>query len=831
MPVTTGMIRLEPLRKRKQAIMTTQTLAVPELRHGRDGSAFALPAHSPRVWDEGLVLRVCLSLTLAFAAAVSSARADALADSRSKVKVQPVVPLKAHAFALQDVRLLDGPFKHAMELDQAYLLSLDTESLLHTFRVNAGLPSDAKPLGGWEEPKSEVRGHFVGHYLSACALMFASTGDQRLKDKGHAVVAGMAACQAEVGNGYLSAYPEEFFDRVEAQKPVWAPYYTLHKIYAGLMDMHVYGDDPQALDVCRKFADWVIARNGRLSDEQMQKMLGNEHGGMNETLANLYGLTGDEKYLKIAQRFNHLAVIGPAAHCEDQLTGLHANTQIPKFVGTAREYELTGDEGLKTASTFFWDTVAKERSYVIGGHSDGEHFSPKEKLSQALGPSTTETCNTYNMLKLTRHLFCWDPQAAYADFYERALYNHILASQHPESGMMCYYVPLRSGAHKAYNAPLDSFWCCTGTGVENHAKYGDSIYFHDGDRTLYVNLFIASELNWQARGLKLRQETKYPEQPASRLTLTCEPPCELSLRIRHPWWATSGLSLQVNGQPQAVSSQPGSYAVLTRTWKTGDTVDLALPFTLRTEGFRDNPQRFAFLHGPLVLCAQVDLGKPYPAIVAEENRVLASLRPVADQPSTFTGPAEIFRRAGETAGPGVTLEPFYKLHGNRHYVVYWDAFTPAQWQAKEAAYQLELAQQRELDARTIDAVQPGEEQNERDHKLQGERHGSGDFGGHKWRHAPNGWFSWEVKVLPDQPQELRVTYWGSDVGRVFDVLVDGEKLATQRLNNNRPDQLYDEVQPLPESLTRGKQHVTVRFQAHPGNTAGGVFGLRVMRRK
>ncbi|MCY2986826.1 MAG: glycoside hydrolase family 127 protein, partial [Planctomycetota bacterium] len=520
-----------------------------------------------------------LSLTLAFAACVQSAHADALADSRSKVKVRPVVPLKAQAFALQDVRLLDGPFKQALELDLQYLLSLDTDRLLHAFRVNAGLPSAAKPLGGWEEPKSEVRGHFVGHYLSACALMYASTGDQRLKEQGRAVVAGMAECQAKLGNGYLSAYPENFFDRVEAQKPVWAPYYTLHKIYAGLMDMHVYCDDPQALDVCRKFADWVIARNGQLTDEQMQKMLGNEHGGMNETLANLYGLTGDEKYLKIAQRFNHLAVIGPASQREDKLTGLHANTQIPKFVGTAREYELTGEDGLKTASTFFWDTVAKERSYVIGGHSDGEHFSPKEKLSQALGPSTTETCNTYNMLKLTRHLFCWDPQAEYADFYERALYNHILASQSPESGMMCYYVPLRSGSQKNYNSPLDAFWCCTGTGVENHAKYGDSIYFHDGDKSLYVNLFIASELNWKARGLKLRQETKYPDEPASRLTLTCEQPHELSLRIRHPWWATAGLKICVNGQPQSLASQPGSYALVTRTWKTGDTVELAMPFT------------------------------------------------------------------------------------------------------------------------------------------------------------------------------------------------------------------------------------------------------------
>ncbi|MDH4241427.1 MAG: glycoside hydrolase family 127 protein, partial [Phycisphaerae bacterium] len=533
------------------------------------------------------------------------AQADALADSNSRV--QAVIPLKAKAFRLQDVRLLEGPFKHAMELDQRYLLSLDVDRLLHTFRLNAGLPSSAKPLGGWEEPKGELRGHSVGHYMSACAMMYASTGDERLKEKGNAVVTGLAQCQAKIGSGYLSAYPEEFFDRVEARKRVWAPYYTLHKIYAGLLDMYVYCDNQQALEVCKKFADWVIARNEPLSEERMQKMLDTEHGGMNEVLANLYGLTGEQKYLTIAQRFNHMAVIGPASKREDKLTGLHANTQVPKFIGTARQYELTGQEWLKTASTFFWDTVVNERSYVIGGHSDGEHFSPKEKLSEALGPSTTETCNTYNMLKLTRHLFCWEPRAEYADYYERALYNHILASQNPQTGMMCYYVPLRSGSQKTYNNPFNSFWCCTGTGIENHAKYGDSIYFHD-DENLWVNLFIASELNWGDKGLRIFQETKYPRQARTKLVFRCKQPVRLNLNIRHPYWAVSGFEIRVNGRRVPDSSSPGSYAVVSSTWKGGDMVDVKMPFSLRTEGFRDNPKRIAFMNGPLVLCAEVEAG-------------------------------------------------------------------------------------------------------------------------------------------------------------------------------------------------------------------------------
>ncbi len=746
--------------------------------------------------------------------------------SAADAPVRPKIVFQAEPFALTQVRLLDGPFKHAQELDHQYLLSLDPDRLLHTFRINAGIPTTAQPLGGWEDPKCELRGHFVGHYLSACGLMYASTGDERLKQKAAAVVAGLAECQAKLGNGYLSAYPESFLDRVETLKPVWAPYYTLHKVYAGLQDVYVYCGNQQALEVCKRFADWVIARNGKLTDAQMQAMLGNEHGGMNETLANLYGLTGDARYLAIARRFNHMQVIGPASKRQDRLTGLHANTQIPKFIGTARQYELTGEEWFKTASTFFWDTVVNERSYVIGGHSDGEHFSPKEKLSEALGPDTTETCNTYNMLKLTRHLFCWDPQPQYADYYERALYNHILCSQHPETGMMCYYLPLRSGSNKNYNGPLDSFWCCTGTGVENHAKYGESIYFHK-QCALYVNLFIASELDWKAKGVKVRQETKYPDEPWTRLVFTSDQPHQFGLHVRHPWWATEKFEICVNGEKQAVESKPGSYAVLSRDWKSGDTLDVSMPFTLRTEGFRDNPRRFAFMHGPLVLAAQVAPGRPFPVIVADEKQLLASLQPVAGKPSTFTGPASIFRVPGDNKG--VTLEPLYKIHGDRHYVVYFDWFTPAQWQAREAEYREEAAREKALAGRTIDVVNPGEEQNERDHGLKSQRSGHGLFNGRKWRDAADGWFSWDLKVPGDKPLELRVTYWGSDVGRLFDILIDGKKLATQKLQDEHPGQFYDETYLIPAERIKGKAKITVRFQARPGSTAGGVFECRLMK--
>jgi len=771
-----------------------------------------------------------LAAVLLLAPAASSGADTVPAPGDFTIETRDRVSLAAQPFPLAEVRLLDGPFKHALELDRDYLLSLDPDRLLHTFRLNAGLPSTAKPYGGWEEPKGELRGHFTGHYLSACALMYAATGDERVREKGRAVVAGLAACQAALGSGYLSAFPETFIDRVEHLRPVWAPYYTLHKIFAGLLDMHSLAGDPQALEVAAKFGDWVIARNAKLTDAQLQAMLGNEHGGMNEALANLYALTGQEKYLAASRRFNHHVVIDPALRREDRLTGLHANTQFPKFIGLSRQYELTGDEALRTGATFFWNTVVHERSYVIGGNSDGEHFSPKEKLSTAFGPSTTETCNTYNMLKLTRHLFCWEPRVEYADYYERALYNHILASENPDDGMTCYYVPLRTGSHKTYSERERSFWCCTGTGVENHAKYGDSIYFHSGASTLYVNLFLASTLDWRERGLKVTQTTDFPTAGRTKLEFDCANPVELELKLRRPAWAGAGFEVVLNGQRVETTAAPGNWVAIRREWRRGDTVALTLPMLPHIEGFADNPDRFAFLNGPIVLSAAVDPHRPFPAVVAARDAVPAGLR-AAGRPNTFVGSAGLFRTPG--GGAEVTLEPFYALHGGRSYQVYFDRFTPDQWTKREADYAAGMARERELAALTVDALIPDREQSERDHQQRGEHTAAGDLGDRKWRHATEGgWFSWNLKTIPDAPQELWVTYWGSDGGnRRFDILVDGVKVATQQLEQNKPGEFFDVVYPLPTLAVAGKSQVTVRFQTIGDSWAGGVFGVRVMKGK
>ncbi len=614
--------------------------------------------------------------TLCAVLLLAPARATASGQDRPTGKVSERIAPAVQAFDLRQVRLLPGPFQHAMELDRQYLLTLEPDRLLHNFRVNAGLPSSAKPLSGWERPDCELRGHFTGHYLSACSLMYASTGDPVLKQRVETVVAGLAECQAKGTNGYLSAFPETFFDRLEAHGKVWAPYYTLHKILAGLRDVHRYCDNEQALAAERKLADWVTVRISRLSDRDMGLVLGTEHGGMNEVLADLYVVTGEEKYLKAAQRFTHAAVIRPAAQMQDDLNGLHANTQVPKFTGALRLYELTGSENLKTAAQFFWESVARERSYVTGGSSDREHFTPKQQLSEALTVRTAESCVAYNMLKLTRGLMCQEPRAEYGDYYERTLYNQILASQNPEDGMMCYFVPLKTGSRKVYSTPTGWCNCCTGTGIESHARYGESIYFYN-DTSLYVNLFIASELNWKVKGFKLRQDTTFPEEGRIRLVFTCAQPVELNVNLRNPWWApTNSIRITINGGQQAVSSAPGKWIQVKRTWKTGDTLDMTMPFTLRTEGFRDNPKRVAFMHGPVVLCAEVGTNSPVSIVTASKDLLVSGIRPLADKANTFRSLPGVLQVAAGSTNESVVLEPFYKMHGARPYAVYWDLKQP-----------------------------------------------------------------------------------------------------------------------------------------------------------
>ena len=780
----------------------------------------------------------------------SSARASDPNQDDTKDIVAPKVPIKAQAFSLKDVRLLPGPFQRAMDLDGQYLLDLEPDRLLSRFREYAGLEPKGPIYGGWES--RGVSGHILGHYISACAMMYAGSDDQRFLDRVNYIVDELAICQKEHGNGYVGGIPEakRIFDEVAAGdiktanfglNGGWVPWYTLHKLYAGLLDAHRYCDSDKAKTIATELADWAADVTKELSDEQFQSMLRCEHGGMNEAMADIYAITGNDKYLELAGRFNDRLVIDPLSRREDRLEGMHANTQVPKIIGAARQYELTGNEDFRTAATFFWKVVTQDRSFVNGGNSEAEHFRRKGELWKHLTTSTAETCNTYNMLKLTRHLFAWTADRQYADYYERALYNHILASQDPKKGMTIYFCSLKPGHFHTYGTPFDSFWCCTGSGLENHVKYGDSIYFHD-DANLYVNLFIASELTWKDKGMKVRQETRFPEEPKTRFVISCEEPVTGGLKIRHPYWAISPLQVTVNGKKVDAESQ-GGYVTIDRSWNDGDVVDVALPMSLRLEPMANRPKKVAIMYGPLVLAGQLGREgftdempysgnqKAYANLPTPNVPVLvADGKPVDEWIKRVPGKSLQFKTVGVGRPNDVSLIPFHEAHHQR-FTVYWDLFTEKDWQKQQAEYEAAQRKLKQLQARTIDVVVP-EMQPERDHNYQGEKSSAGVFNGRHWRHAyPGGWFSYDLKIGTDWPVDLMVTYWGSDGGRTFDVLADGRKIATQKLDLQKPGEFFDVTYALPAELIQGKEKVTVRFQAPDNSMAGGVFGCRTVRRE
>jgi uncharacterized protein len=511
------------------------------------------------------------------------------------------VQWKAKPFSMTEVRLLPSFWKDTMELNRSFLYALPNERLAHNFRVTAGIPSSADPLGGWEAPDCELRGHYVGHYLSACALIHASTGDEFIADKAKALVKMLSECQAK--DGYLGAYPANFYDRLRKHEPVWAPFYTYHKIMAGLIDMYQHTANQHALDMAVRMADWADAYARSFAEDEWQRVLLVEHGGMNEASFNLYAITGKSKYRELAYRFEHKKIFDPLAGADDKLEGNHANTNIPKVIGAARGYELTGDDRYRKVSENFYRIVTEHHAYCTGGTSDGEMWHKPDAIASQLGPAAEECCCSYNMMKLTRHLYGQNPDAKFFDYYERLLINVRYGTQ-DRAGMLMYYVPLQPGMYKTFGTLFDAFWCCTGTGSEEYAKLNDSIYFHD-ENAVFVNLFIPSTLDWHERGLKLRQETKFPED--ERITFTVESAASKSteLKIRVPYWATKGMNVSINGEAQSVTTTPSSYATLSREWMAGDTVTVDLPLTLHIDAAPDDKLVQAAMYGPLVLAARL----------------------------------------------------------------------------------------------------------------------------------------------------------------------------------------------------------------------------------
>lgn len=592
-------------------------------------------------------------------------------------------PWQVQPFPMTQVRLQDQLFKKAMEINRSYLHVLPNDRLLHSFRLTAGLPSSAAPFGGWEAPDCELRGHYCGgHYLSACALTYSSTGDQELKEKANALVSELAICQKKIGTGYLGAYPATFYDRLRDGQRVWAPFYTYHKIMAGHLDMYLHCGNTEALETAEKMGTWAGGFVDPLSDEHMARVLRVEHGGMLEVLLNLYAVTGKEQYLRWALRFDHKAIFDPLAAGRDELSGKHANTNIPKIIGAARSYELTGEQRYKDIAENFWNIITTQHAYCTGGTSgDGEFWHDPGKISQQLTPIAQECCCSYNMMKLARHLYGLAADPTKIDYYERLLYNVRLGTQDPD-GMVMYFVSIATGEYRTFSTPFDSFLCCGGTGIEEFSKTQDTIYFRD-PHSLYVNLFIASEVDWPEKGLKFAQSTRFPEDDHTTLTVSAKQPEELAVHVRIPYWAEKGAIFAVNGEALKIPAKPGTYAKIMRRWNNGDKLQVTIPMHLHVDATPDDPTVQAMMYGPLVLAANMgDAGlkdsmiygpqgprelkkgeKPAPplAVKAVSKAPTSWVEPVHGKPLEFhtVRQQQVYN-----------LVPFYKIFKDR-YTIYW----------------------------------------------------------------------------------------------------------------------------------------------------------------
>ena len=636
---------------------------------------------------KNLITTLLLSTALV---ATVSAQSIYPGQHNGKMKVRDEVPCEALSFDLKDVRLLPGRVHDNLMRDSVWMTSIDVNRLVHSFRNNAGVYAGVeggyesiRKYGGWESLDCDLRGHTTGHLLSAYGLMYAATGAEIFKLKGDSIVDALAEVQAALGpSGYLSAYPEELINRNLRGKSVWAPWYTLHKLFSGLIDQYLYSDNAKALEVVTKMGDWAYKKLIHQPEETHRLMLRNEFGGINEAFYNLYAVTGDKRFQELATYFYHNDVIDPLREGNFDMGTKHTNTFIPKVIGEARNYELNCDDVSHGIAENFWNEMIDKHSFVTGSSSQKEHYFDPAKFSEFINGYTGETCCTYNMLKLSRHLFCYDASARVADYYERALYNHILAQQDPESGMVCYFLPLLSGAYKVYSTPEQSFWCCVGSGFESHAKYAEAIYYH-GDNELFVNLFIPSRLTWKEKGLVLSQSTRFPEEETTVLTVEEAPSEAMRLSLRYPEWSGKP-TVKVNGRKVSVKGKPSSYIGIERKWKKGDRVEVTYPMSMRTEATPDDPSRAALLYGPIVLAGDMGTeGMPghapfsdptvrndyytYDYHIPEGLDFTLKIDP--ENPSAHI--TRVGRGLNFKTPDGRDILPLYDAHRHR-YVVYWN---------------------------------------------------------------------------------------------------------------------------------------------------------------
>jgi DUF1680 family protein len=728
------------------------------------------------------------------------------------------------------VQLKPSIFADHVEANRRYLLALDPDRLLHNFHKFAGLSPKGERYGGWES--AGIAGHTLGHWLSACSILLGSRPDPALAAKLDHALAELARVQAAHGDSYIGGTMVDRDGQQVDGKIIfeelrrgdirtqgfdlnggWVPIYTWHKVQAGLIDAHRLAGNPRALPILLGMADYLATIVEGLSDEQVQTMLRAEHGGINEAFAETYAITGDRRWLNVAERLRHKAVLDPLTEQRDILPGLHANTQIPKLIGLARLHELTGDPAHAAAARFFHKTVTGSHSYVIGGNSEREHFGPPGKLDDRLSNATCEACNSYNMMKLTRHLFAWQPSSDLFDYYERVQLNHMLAHHRPDDGRFAYFIPLSAGDKRTYSTPEGDFWCCVGSGMESAAKHADSIYWTDAS-TLYVNLFIASSLDLAERGLALDLDTDFPASGAVELTIRKAPRRAIAIAIRLPAWADDPQVL-VAGRPAAFERRSG-YAVLNRRWRAGDRISLSLPMRLRSESIAGDASIVAFLSGPLVLAA--DLGpasseyhRGAPALIAEGEPVSALTR---------RGPHEF--AAQSVLGEPLTLRPMTPLY-DRRTAVYLKAFSPESWAAERPAYLAGEAVRAELARRTIDLFHIGEQQPEIDHGFRSTKSEVGHFYGKISRNLPQGEsMSFRIARRPG-PSSLQLTYVWWETDREVEIQVDGETVAVERLPRSPTDDWVVVDYPLPPTVEPSSE---AKIVARKGGIQ--IFGVRVM---
>jgi uncharacterized protein len=763
-------------------------------------------------------------------------------------------------FQLSDVTLLESPFKRARDLNIQTLLKYNVDRLLAPYRKEAGLKPKDSSYKNWDG----LDGHIGGHYLSAMAIN-AATGNAECKKRMLYMIAELKQCQdanaknnASWGVGYAGGVPnsEAVWASVKNSDfkvfhAAWVPWYNVHKMYAGLRDAWNYTGNEDAKNIFLKFCDWAINITSSLTDEQMQLMLDTEQGGMNEVLADAYAITKDEKYLVAAKRFSHKMLLDPMSQGIDNLDNKHANTQVPKAIGFARIGELSGDEKYKDAGSFFWQTVTKNRTLAFGGNSRREFFpgavACTDFINDVEGP---ESCNSYNMLKLTEDLFRINPSAKYADYYERTVYNHILSTQNPETGGYVYFTPARPRSYRVYSAPNEAMWCCVGTGMENHGKYNEFIYTHQHD-SLFVNLFIASTLNWKGKGIQLTQQTKFPHEEQSKIIID-KASSSFKLMVRYPSWVADGaLKITVNGKTLSYSAHPSSYITINRDWKKGDVIEVTLPMHNTIEHLPNVPAYIAIMHGPILLGAKTGT-EDLKGLIADDSRwgqipsgkkLPVDKAPIfiADKASSITNdlvavkiePLHFTVRDVKIINPiNIELQPFYQIHDAR-YMMYWMALSNTQYQFYLDSLSAVEKEKMLLENRTVDFVAPGEQQPEADHQMQNDKSGSGTANDNLYRDASNGgYFSYDLATNNESNLGLLVRYWGAEWGnRKFDIYIDDEKLISED-NTGKWNQskFFDVEYAIPDALLKNNNHLRVKFQSLDGSTAGGVYYVRLIRK-